>query len=165
MLWFPPPPPGHLLYDFFKGRELNPRIGNFDLKFFCEMRPGLIGWVSDLDPASPNVFVPLWNGWKSRAGGPEASRLHTAAASVNGLLLLLLQALQDQEENLVVHQQQQAASGNRLNDRSTLHLYPHPCMALYTPPQLPLLVTFGKKENKAQAKLKRASFWLCLASV
>ncbi|XP_075872460.1 delta(14)-sterol reductase LBR isoform X4 [Nelusetta ayraudi] len=35
---------GHLLYDFFKGRELNPRIGNFDLKFFCEMRPGLIGW-------------------------------------------------------------------------------------------------------------------------
>ena len=34
------------MYDFFKGRELNPRIGTFDLKFFCEMRPGLIGWVS-----------------------------------------------------------------------------------------------------------------------
>lgn len=34
------------MYDFFKGRELNPRIKNFDLKFFCEMRPGLIGWVS-----------------------------------------------------------------------------------------------------------------------
>uniref|UniRef100_H3BYW6 Transmembrane 7 superfamily member 2 n=1 Tax=Tetraodon nigroviridis TaxID=99883 RepID=H3BYW6_TETNG len=36
---------GNLVYDFFKGRELNPRLKNFDLKFFCEMRPGLIGWV------------------------------------------------------------------------------------------------------------------------
>ncbi|XP_013884591.1 lamin-B receptor [Austrofundulus limnaeus] len=35
---------GNVAYDFFKGRELNPRINNFDLKFFCEMRPGLIGW-------------------------------------------------------------------------------------------------------------------------
>lgn len=35
---------GNVAYDFFKGRELNPRIRNFDLKFFCEMRPGLIGW-------------------------------------------------------------------------------------------------------------------------
>lgn len=36
---------GNLIYDWFMGRELNPRYGNFDLKFFCEMRPGLIGWV------------------------------------------------------------------------------------------------------------------------
>ncbi|XP_045917068.1 delta(14)-sterol reductase LBR [Micropterus dolomieu] len=35
---------GNVGYDFFKGRELNPRIRDFDLKFFCEMRPGLIGW-------------------------------------------------------------------------------------------------------------------------
>ncbi|XP_040920814.1 delta(14)-sterol reductase LBR isoform X2 [Toxotes jaculatrix] len=35
---------GNMVYDFFKGRELNPRIKDFDLKFFCEMRPGLIGW-------------------------------------------------------------------------------------------------------------------------
>uniref|UniRef100_A0A672FFB1 Delta(14)-sterol reductase LBR n=1 Tax=Salarias fasciatus TaxID=181472 RepID=A0A672FFB1_SALFA len=35
---------GNVVYDFFKGRELNPRIRDFDLKFFCEMRPGLIGW-------------------------------------------------------------------------------------------------------------------------
>lgn len=35
---------GNIMYDFFKGRELNPRIKTFDLKFFCEMRPGLIGW-------------------------------------------------------------------------------------------------------------------------
>uniref|UniRef100_A0AAZ3R535 Delta(14)-sterol reductase TM7SF2 n=1 Tax=Oncorhynchus tshawytscha TaxID=74940 RepID=A0AAZ3R535_ONCTS len=36
---------GNPLYDFFMGRELNPRIGSFDLKYFCELRPGLIGWV------------------------------------------------------------------------------------------------------------------------
>ncbi len=30
------------------GRELNPRIKIFDIKFFCEMRPGLMGWVSIL---------------------------------------------------------------------------------------------------------------------
>ncbi|XP_068433760.1 delta(14)-sterol reductase LBR isoform X2 [Clinocottus analis] len=35
---------GSVAYDFFKGHELNPRIKEFDLKFFCEMRPGLIGW-------------------------------------------------------------------------------------------------------------------------
>lgn len=34
----------NVMYDFFKGHELNPRIKDFDLKFFCEMRPGLIGW-------------------------------------------------------------------------------------------------------------------------
>lgn len=37
---------GYLVYDFFTGHELNPRIGSFDLKYFCELRPGLIGWVS-----------------------------------------------------------------------------------------------------------------------
>ncbi|KAK6181638.1 hypothetical protein SNE40_009458 [Patella caerulea] len=36
---------GNHIYDFFMGHELNPRIGTFDLKFFCELRPGLIGWV------------------------------------------------------------------------------------------------------------------------
>ena len=34
-----------VIYDFFIGRELNPRVGPIDLKFFCELRPGLIGWV------------------------------------------------------------------------------------------------------------------------
>lgn len=35
------------------GRELNPRIGSFDLKVFCELRPGLIGWcVIDLAMAA-----------------------------------------------------------------------------------------------------------------
>lgn len=37
---------GHYLYDFFMGRELNPRIGKFDVKVFLELRPGLIGWVA-----------------------------------------------------------------------------------------------------------------------
>eukprot|EP00667_Euglena_gracilis_P014036 EG_transcript_14505 len=36
---------GSVVYDFFIGRELNPRIGDFDLKQFCELRPGLIGWM------------------------------------------------------------------------------------------------------------------------
>lgn len=33
------------IYDFFMGRELNPRIGCLDLKLFLEMRPGLLLWV------------------------------------------------------------------------------------------------------------------------
>lgn len=36
---------GNPIYDFFIGRELNPRIGSFDWKYFCELRPGLIGWT------------------------------------------------------------------------------------------------------------------------
>lgn len=36
---------GNPIYDFFIGRELNPRTGSLDWKVFCEMRPGLIGWV------------------------------------------------------------------------------------------------------------------------
>lgn len=51
---------GNPLYDFFIGRELNPRIGNFDLKYFCELRPGLIGWVSELI----NWKYRHWLNWK-----------------------------------------------------------------------------------------------------
>ncbi|KAI1897581.1 hypothetical protein AGOR_G00084740 [Albula goreensis] len=36
---------GYRIYDFFMGHELNPRIKSFDLKYYFEMRPGLIGWV------------------------------------------------------------------------------------------------------------------------
>ena len=36
---------GNVVYDWFMGRELNPRSGVFDWKIFCELRPGLIGWV------------------------------------------------------------------------------------------------------------------------
>jgi len=39
---------GNHIYDFFIGRELNPRFTDnslFDWKEFCELRPGLIGWV------------------------------------------------------------------------------------------------------------------------
>ncbi|KIX01999.1 uncharacterized protein Z518_07938 [Rhinocladiella mackenziei CBS 650.93] len=47
---------GNMVYDFFIGRELNPRIGIpnwlpivggqvIDIKVFNEMRPGLLGWV------------------------------------------------------------------------------------------------------------------------
>jgi Ergosterol biosynthesis ERG4/ERG24 family len=30
---------------FMIGRELNPRIRDFDIKFFVELRPNLIGWL------------------------------------------------------------------------------------------------------------------------
>jgi delta14-sterol reductase len=36
---------GRVMYDFFIGTQLNPRIGRFDLKLFCEARPGLLLWV------------------------------------------------------------------------------------------------------------------------
>lgn len=46
----------NIIYDFFIGRELNPRIdipnsipliGNqsLDIKLFCELRPGMLGWI------------------------------------------------------------------------------------------------------------------------
>ena len=31
---------GNHIYDFYIGRELNPRLLNFDWKYFCELRPG-----------------------------------------------------------------------------------------------------------------------------
>jgi protein-S-isoprenylcysteine O-methyltransferase Ste14 len=39
-----------MLYDWFIGRELNPRItipliGEVDLKEWCELRPGMMGWI------------------------------------------------------------------------------------------------------------------------
>ncbi|KAJ2999018.1 hypothetical protein HDV02_003711 [Globomyces sp. JEL0801] len=37
---------GYHHYDFWMGRELNPRLFNsIDLKFLCELRPVLIGWL------------------------------------------------------------------------------------------------------------------------
>ena len=42
-------PPAAAIHDFFMGVTLNPRIppvSGFDLKFFCEARPGLIGWLA-----------------------------------------------------------------------------------------------------------------------
>jgi len=32
-------------YGYFMGTALNPRVGHFDLKLFCEARPGLILWI------------------------------------------------------------------------------------------------------------------------
>ncbi|KAI1497722.1 putative C-14 sterol reductase [Biscogniauxia marginata] len=41
---------GNFIYDFYIGRELNPRVtlpffGEIDIKTWCEMRPGLTGWI------------------------------------------------------------------------------------------------------------------------
>jgi delta14-sterol reductase/lamin-B receptor len=35
----------NVISDFYLGTALNPRISNFDLKFFFEARPGLIAWI------------------------------------------------------------------------------------------------------------------------
>lgn len=35
---------GNHVFDWFIGRELNPRIGHFDIKTFNELRPGIILW-------------------------------------------------------------------------------------------------------------------------
>lgn len=41
---------GNLMYDWFIGRELNPRVtlpllGEIDIKEFMELRPGMLGWM------------------------------------------------------------------------------------------------------------------------
>ena len=41
---------GNMMYDWFIGRELNPRItlpllGTVDIKAFCELRPGMLGYI------------------------------------------------------------------------------------------------------------------------
>ncbi|CAI5759028.1 unnamed protein product [Candida verbasci] len=36
---------GNIIYDWFIGRELNPRIGGWDIKLFCELRPGMLLWL------------------------------------------------------------------------------------------------------------------------
>lgn len=41
---------GNMMYDWFIGRELNPRVtlpllGEIDLKVFMELRPGMLGWM------------------------------------------------------------------------------------------------------------------------
>jgi Delta24(24(1))-sterol reductase len=35
---------GNVVYDFFMGAILNPRLGSFDVKFFVELRPGIMLW-------------------------------------------------------------------------------------------------------------------------
>lgn len=41
---------GNMLYDWFIGRELNPRVtlpyvGEVDIKSWMELRPGMLGWI------------------------------------------------------------------------------------------------------------------------
>ena len=41
---------GNIIYDWFIGRELNPRItlpfaGEVDIKAWMELRPGMLGWL------------------------------------------------------------------------------------------------------------------------
>ncbi|KAM4692972.1 delta(14)-sterol reductase LBR [Discoglossus pictus] len=36
---------GNFIYKFYMGRELNPRFGQFDIKYFSTIHAGLVGWV------------------------------------------------------------------------------------------------------------------------
>ena len=72
---------GYFLYDFFIGRELNPRIGSLDLKEFCELRPGLIGWF----------VINLGMACKQFALREAASATHTGSISVSMFLTLAFQ--------------------------------------------------------------------------
>lgn len=36
---------GHFFFDLYMGCELNPRIGNFDIKLFLNGRPGIVAWT------------------------------------------------------------------------------------------------------------------------
>ena len=36
---------GFAMYDFYLGKELNPRLGYLDFKYLCELRPGLMAWI------------------------------------------------------------------------------------------------------------------------
>ncbi|RLV90440.1 Delta [Spathaspora sp. JA1] len=36
---------GNPIYDWFIGRELNPRLSTWDIKLFCELRPGMLLWL------------------------------------------------------------------------------------------------------------------------
>lgn len=36
---------GNVIYDWFIGRELNPRLGPLDIKMFSELRPGMLLWL------------------------------------------------------------------------------------------------------------------------
>jgi Delta14-sterol reductase len=78
---------GCAAYDFFMGRELNPRssfTGDFDWKEFCELYPGLIGWVVlDLGCAAKQ-----WATARAGAGGPSVG-----VGGVGGLLSSLLAAV------------------------------------------------------------------------
>ncbi|KAF8070897.1 5-methyltetrahydropteroyltriglutamate--homocysteine methyltransferase [Scenedesmus sp. PABB004] len=65
---------GVRVYDFWMGRELNPRVGGVDVKEFCELYPGMIGWA-------------LLNLSFAYAQYAEHGRVTVAMALVNGFEL------------------------------------------------------------------------------
>ena len=73
---------GCAVYDFFMGRELNPRFSfsDFDWKEFCELYPGLIGWVVlDLGCAAKH-----WSMRSKGARSPGGGGLFSSLLSLFG---------------------------------------------------------------------------------
>lgn len=69
---------GCAVFDFFIGRELNPRFSSsiFDWKEFCELYPGLIGWVVlDLGCATKQWSMSSKTGAAASLGGLLSSSL------------------------------------------------------------------------------------------
>ena len=81
---------GSAVYDFFIGRELNPRMGSLDLKEFCELRPGLIGWmVINMGMATKQYLLRKDAAVAALRGSSDAR----GSVSLSMLLVLLFQGL------------------------------------------------------------------------
>lgn len=76
---------GCAAYDFFMGRELNPRFSfsRFDWKEFCELYPGLIGWVVlDLGCAAKQWSMMSKGGGGGGIGGGGGSVVSSLLSSL-----------------------------------------------------------------------------------
>ena len=56
-----------LSYDYYVGRPLNPRLWGVDLKYMCELRPGMFGWLA--------INLSMLCAQQQRQGGVTASML------------------------------------------------------------------------------------------
>ena len=78
---------GNVLYDFFIGRELNPRIGSFDWKEFCELVPGLTLWVLlDMACCHAAYLHSGGGGWASLPASATATPWSAASAVASDVL-------------------------------------------------------------------------------
>jgi len=84
---------GNMIYDWYIGRELNPRItipliGEIDIKVWCELRPGMMGWlilnfssqwISQLMDLGSCLLSATWSGCHS----PTLSKVDTYPSTLS----------------------------------------------------------------------------------